>query len=242
MAADANEVDSGRDSNKQGRCVTPHAVLVLRYRATQIFVRIESVCGCTGIQRLSRIPGAPESVKGLILFKGEAVPLISFFGGATERLPRERLTQKGKTDDYAVIFSIKGTRFAARVDEPPRICTDRSALEKTWGNTCYMRRKHLERLFELCVARGNGDDRATGYSETGSGSRTNGDDRATSCSQACSGSRGNGITWGSDVARAGDVARADGLTTADNTHDTEEHSHGIEREMTATIADPRCAT
>jgi len=114
--------------------------------------------------------------------------LISFFGGTTERSPRERLTQKGKTDDYAVIFSIEGTRFAARVDEPPRMCTDRSALEKTGGNACYMRRKHLERLFELCVA------------------------------------------------------RADDLTTSDNTHDTEEHGHGIEREMTATIADPRCAT
>jgi len=230
MAADANEVDSGKDSSKQGRCVTPHPVLVLRYRANQIFVSIESVCGCTDIQRLSRIPGAPEGVKGLILFKGEAVPLISFFGGATERSPRERLTQKGKTDDYAVIFSIEGTRFAARVDEPPKMCTDRSALEKTWGNACYMRRKHLERLFELCIARGNGDDRATRYNKTSSGSRCYGGDQATGHHQTSSGSRDNG------------VARADDLTTSDNTHDTGEHGHGIEREMTATIADPRCAT
>jgi chemotaxis signal transduction protein len=193
-ANDANEVDSAKDSSKQGRCVTPHPVLVLRYRANQIFVDIESVCGCTDIQRLSRIPGAPKSVKGLILFKGEAVPLISFFGGATERSPHERLTQKGKTDDYAVIFSIKGTRFAARVDEPPKICTDRSALEKAGANACYMRRKHLERLFELCVARGNGGDRANDF------------------------------------------------TTAENTLGTEEHGHGIEREMTSAIADSCCAT
>jgi chemotaxis signal transduction protein len=212
MATDANGRGSGRDSSEQGGCVTPRVLVALKYRSNQIFVNIESVCGCTDIQRLSRIPGASKGVKGLILFKGEVVPLISFFGGATERSPREPWTQKGKTDDYAVVLSIKRTRLAARVDEPPRICTDRSAIEKAGGNDCYMRRKHLERLFELCVARCNGGDQATGQHQTSSGSRCN------------------------------DVARADDPTTSEDTHGTEEHGHGLERETTATIADPCCAT
>jgi len=173
MATGGNEISSGGDSSTLDGCVTPCAKVALRYRANQIFVNMDSVCGCGDVGALTRIPGAPKNVKGLILFKGEAIPLISFFGGTSERSPRERLTQKGKTDDYVVIFSIGGTKFAARVDEPPRICTDMNAPENARNNACYMRRKHLERLFALCVAYGSGDDRTARCHQPKSGSGEN---------------------------------------------------------------------
>jgi hypothetical protein len=157
MATDANEVGSRRDPGGSSSYVPANASVALKLRTNQIFVSIESIHGCTEIERLSRIPGAPKSVKGLILFKGEPIPLISFFGGATEPSTHDEcLPQREKTDEYAVIFSIKGARFAARVDEPPRICPDKGVLHNAGGNCCYMRRTHLERLFELCIAQANG--------------------------------------------------------------------------------------
>lgn len=177
---DYNEISYARESSESGRLeggapanapangsvnarphAPAHAVMVLRYRATQIFIDIESVWGCTEIERVSRIPGASPGVKGLILFRGEPVPLVSFFGGSAERSTHERLRQSGKTDDYAVILSIRGAMLAARVDEPPRMGNDMSTLENARGKTCYMRRKHLERLFDLYVAKGNENCRVT---------------------------------------------------------------------------------
>lgn len=166
MAADTCNGDYGIDfdhesSEQKGfastQTVSTQTAVALTYRATQILVDTESVCGCVGIERPSRIPGSSKNVKGLILFKGETVPLVSFFGGTAERSVRERLTQSRKTEDYAVVLSIKGATLAARVDEPPRICADKTLLEQTGRNICYMRRRHLERLLDLYMdQRSNG--------------------------------------------------------------------------------------
>lgn len=150
-----------------------HAVIILRYRATRIFIDGESVRGCTEIERMSRIPGVSPGVKGLILFKGEPVPLVSFFGGSAERSTQERLRQSGKTDDYAVILSIKGATLATRVDEPPTMCTDMGTLENAGGKTCYMRRKHLERLLDFYVAKVNESCRVAEARSHGSEQETN---------------------------------------------------------------------
>lgn len=125
------------------------AVIVLTHRASQILVDAESVSGCANIERLSRVPGSPKSVKGLILFKGKAVPLVSLFGERPDRLARERTPQSRKSDDYAIVLSVKGFSFAARVDGSPTMCADLSSLENTGRNTCYLRKKHLERLLEI---------------------------------------------------------------------------------------------
>ncbi|MCX5800061.1 MAG: chemotaxis protein CheW [Candidatus Eisenbacteria bacterium] len=153
MATDANDVSSGTNSGGRGGHAPARTTIALRIRVNRIFVDVQSVHGCTEIERLSRIPGAPKSVTGLILFMGEAVPLIDLFGGSTVCSTPGGLTQRRKADEYVVIFSIRGIRFAVRVDEPPQMCTDMSAFEIAGGNVCHMRTRHLERLFDLRLAR-----------------------------------------------------------------------------------------
>jgi|GEM_PF-2880615 len=155
MAEEVRETDSLGNPDASINRALSCGFVMLRYRGSRIYVDTDSVYGSTEIEKLIRIPGAPDNVKGLLLFRGEIVPLVSFFGGTAERSPKERITQKGKTEQYAIIFSIRGNRLAARVDEPPSICDDMGVVEKIGGNVCLMRRRHLERMLDFCVARTN---------------------------------------------------------------------------------------
>jgi len=221
MADDANYARKMRfdgDSGGSRGCVPARAAVAFRLRAKQIFVDIESVCGSTQLERLCRIPGAPKRVKGLILFKGELVPLLCFFGESIERSTEERFAQRVKTDQYVVIFSIRGTSIAVRVDAPPRLCADVSRIENAEGNACFMRRKHLERLFDRCLAQANG------ITQTGGDSRTGNRPEAES------------------VSRIENNSETGGDSQIGNSSEPGSDSHSVEQETSSAITGSCCAT
>lgn len=144
MASEVTE----RSSAAQSVCLPKYTLVVWRDRATLMSVKIESVCGCTQIQRITRIPGSQKGVRGLILLNGELVPLLSLFGQSTGFSAQRR-----RYDEYALVLAVKGARFAVNVKGIPKCIVDHQYLESSCGRLCHLRTKHLERLFRLCAFR-----------------------------------------------------------------------------------------
>ncbi|MFH0777187.1 MAG: chemotaxis protein CheW [Candidatus Eisenbacteria bacterium] len=122
------------------------AKVVWSHRGTLICVGIGTICGCAGFTRPGRVPGSQESVKGLIDFEGKIIPLVSLPGNW-----KSGARQKAGVEDFAIVLSIDGIKFALRVEEVPRAIYGADTLPDLFDAHCCFRTSHLRRLLRLCV-------------------------------------------------------------------------------------------
>ncbi len=186
--------------------VKKNATVKWKHRGTLVSVGVDAVSGCTEIERLSRIPGSQENVKGVISFKGEIVPLLSLFRERTSRLRR-----KEKTERYAIILSLGGAEFAVEVREIPSVNADPESSDSGDDRLCRIKQRHLERLARLLVSRGEvktagsegrgraggdegGGGRPGGTSENAGNDRENGPETTSMATYGCCAFE-EGVTW-----------------------------------------------
>lgn len=114
-----------------------------------ISIGIQSVEGCVEIRRLSRVPGSHKRVSGVLLFNGEAIPLMSLPLGTVTARPR-----KSRHEEYAVVVSIDSRKFAIRSDEVPRMVSRPLCPDERWHreSALHIRQSHLERFLTRCLS------------------------------------------------------------------------------------------
>jgi chemotaxis signal transduction protein len=153
-----------------------------KHRGTLISVGVRSVCGCTKIEKLSRVPGSQETVKGVISFKGEIVPVLSLLERSIKGA-----TSEGKAEDYAIVLSMSGVKFAVEVKDIPRVIRKPDTSDSPGSNLCTMRQRHLERFVSACLSEAisyGGAKDAGVLLRQEKGSRVEGDG-TTSTSETC---------------------------------------------------------
>jgi hypothetical protein len=130
---------------------------------TLISVNRELVLGCTEIERLSRVPGSQARVAGVLLFRGEPIPVVSLPVSCCKRH-----AHKSKQEAYALLLLVGGMKFAVEVDEVPRMTDGPLPRHGCGERTCLIKTRHLEKFFRDCILRGRVSSSAhkTGKTET----------------------------------------------------------------------------
>jgi len=119
-----------------------------RRRNTLISVNRELVLGCAEIERLSRVPGSQAKVAGVLLFRGEPIPVVSLPISCCKRH-----VHKSRQEAYALLLLVEGMKFAVEVDEVPRMTDGPLPRHGCGERACLIKTKHLEKFFRSCVLR-----------------------------------------------------------------------------------------
>ncbi|KPJ61274.1 MAG: hypothetical protein AMJ46_03020 [Latescibacteria bacterium DG_63] len=125
-----------------------NVAVVWKYQGTLVSIGVHAVCGCTEVERVSRIPGSQDRVSGVISFKGEIIPVLSLF-----RQPLRSPCSKAKAENYAIVLSVSGLTFAVEVNEVPSVIIGPQVLDGRGDKLCRMREKHLQRLLQFHISR-----------------------------------------------------------------------------------------
>jgi len=124
--------------------------VVSTHRGVLVCLDMRSVVGCVQVEKPTRLPGSHERVEGVLLFRGDPVPLVS-----VRRDPHARRRRKHELEEHALVVSVRGRKFAVRVDAVPRVLEGPLSYGIYADMPCVMRGKHVERFLALCVLSGN---------------------------------------------------------------------------------------
>jgi hypothetical protein len=123
--------------------------VIARQRNALLCLSLHSVRGCVRVDKLARLPGSQERIKGILLFRGKPVPLVSLQGWCSDRP-----SHKQHHEDFALVLSACGKEFALRVDDVPKMVEGPLLCGPEMGKmgkVCIIHIRHVERLIETCV-------------------------------------------------------------------------------------------
>ena len=124
--------------------------VISTHRGVLVCLDVNSVVGCVQVEKLTRLPGSHDRVEGVLLFRGDPVPLVS-----VRRDPRAGRRRKHEHEEHALIVFVRDRKFAIRVDAVPSVLEGPLPYGTHAEASCVMRRKHVERFLALCVLSGN---------------------------------------------------------------------------------------